>query len=84
MQQKQVLTTEDIRGMSLKEFMELRQDRCNAIPATEFQEANIDWLLISDLEGIKNLKALMELTRQLKEDLWRDIQNRKKSGGIRK
>jgi hypothetical protein len=81
MQARTLLRTEDIRQMSIKEFLEFRRERCNAIPATEFQDANSDWLLISDLERVKDMKALRKLIGQLKEDLWWNIHHGRKSGG---
>ena len=74
-QEKLVLTTEDIRQMSLKDFMAFRQDRYQSIRFSELCGANSTWLLVSDLEAVKSLKGLKKLTEQLKEDLWRDIHN---------
>ena len=73
MKQKTVLTTEDIKSMSLKDFMAFRHDRSKVISFAELCEANSDWLLISDLEAINSLKKLKKLTNQLKEDLWWNI-----------
>ena len=78
MKQKLLLRTEDIRQMSLKEFLEFRHDKGNAISMTEIQAANSDWLLISDLERVKDIKALRKLVGQLKEDLWWGIHNGRK------
>lgn len=77
MKARTLLRISDIRQMSLKEFLEFRQERGNAIPATEFQEASSDWLIISDLEGVKNLKVLRKLIAKMKEDLWWDIHHGK-------
>ena len=73
MKQKTVLTTEDIKSMSLKDFMAFRQDRGEVISFAELCEANSDWLLISDLEAVTSLEKLRKLTNQLKEDLWWNI-----------
>ena len=72
-EQKTVLTTEDIRQMSLKDFMAFRQDRYKAFSARELCGANNTWLLVSDLEAVTSLKGLKKLTEQLKEDLWWNI-----------
>ena len=74
---KKLLTTEDIKAMSLKEFMAFRQNRHKAFPMSEICKANRTGLIVSDLEVVDSIKKLKQLTAQLKEDLWWDIQSGK-------
>jgi len=76
-EQKTILTTDDIKAMSLKEFMAFRQNRHKAFPMSEICKANSTWLLVSDLEAVDSLEELKKLAAQLKEDLWWDIQSGK-------
>lgn len=77
MEQKLLLTTEDIRQMTLKEFMGYKQERDKVIACSKFQTANSTWLLVSDLEAVDSMKKLKQLTKQIKEDLWWGIHNRR-------
>ena len=72
-----LLTTEDIRKMSLKEFMNYRYSipEYQITPMWKLQCANIDWLIIDELEHTKSIKRLRQFAKELKEDLWYDIQN---------
>ena len=74
-EQKRTLSTEDIRVMSLKEFMAHRHDKSRVFACRDLQQANSTQLLVSDLEAVDSLKKLKKLTEQLKEDLWWDIHN---------
>ena len=73
------LTTKDIRKMSLREFMSCYYSipEYQLIPACQLQDANSDWLIINHLEHTKTIKELRHFIKELKEDLWYDIQNNK-------
>jgi hypothetical protein len=73
MNRERLLTTENIGKMGLKEFMDYRHETKNSFSCRELQQANSDWLLVSELERVKNVAELRKLTKQMQEDLWRDI-----------
>jgi len=77
---KQLLTSADIKGMTLEEYMRYTPDRYKAVSAVELCEANSDWLVICDLERVKNVAELRKLIKQLKEDLWWEIHDGGKNG----
>ena len=72
-----LLTTKDIRKMSLREFMNYRYSipEYQITPVCKLQCANTDWLIIDELEHTKTIKQLRHFTKELKEDLWYAIQN---------
>lgn len=78
--ENKLLTTADIENMSLKQFLKYKVDLLERklITAEELLCANEDWILINELEHVKTLKELFYIIRQVKEDLWFDVQRRKR------
>ena len=56
-----LLTTKDIRKMSLREFMSCYYSipKYQLVPVWQLQDANSDWLIINHLEHKKTIKELM-------------------------
>ncbi len=78
--ENKLLTTADIENMSLKQFLKYKVDTSERIliAAQELLCANEDWLLINELEHVETVKELFHIVRQAKEDLWFDVQRRKR------
>lgn len=78
--ENKLLTTADIENMPLKQFLKYKVDLSERklITAEELLCANEDWILINELEHVKTLKELFYIIRQVKEDLWFDVQRRKR------
>lgn len=75
---KKMLKTSDIKAMGLKEFMAFKNNGYEIFSCAELCKANSKWLIISDLEGVEDMKELKKLINQMKEDLWWSIHNGKK------
>ena len=78
LQKDDLLTSKDIANMTLQEFIKFKRVKTyRSYNLREFLDANLDWLLIGDLENIKSIKELGKLIIRLKEDLWYKIKHEK-------
>ena len=70
MEERKILKTEDIRSMSLNDFMKFTSNRSDLICLQRLCEANSDWIIVNMLENIDTIEKLQHHTKQMKEDLW--------------